>query len=75
MLSMRKSKILDAIYTGKLVDVTEEEYRAWARSAIQDEAGKWVDAGDGLRAQIALREVERLDRLYPPFPPEAAEGT
>lgn len=75
MLSHPKSKIIDAIYSGRLVEVTKEDYWNWARIAIQHQAGKWLDEGEDLRAGIALQEVERLDRLYPPSPPEATEGT
>lgn len=58
-----------AVYYGKPVDCAPEDYPE-IRRAIQDQAGKWIDQGQDIRAVIALREIERLDRLYsPPLPP------
>lgn len=61
---MNKTEVFDALYTGNLVEVTKEEYHEWARSAIQKQAGDWIDQGDGIRAQISLMQVQRLDQLY-----------
>lgn len=52
------------LYDGNLVYCTEEEYRDFLRSQIQDFAGRMVDHGQDIRAMIALQEVKRLDRLY-----------
>ncbi len=62
---MNKNEAIAAIYQGSLVDCTRDEYHSEVRNAIQDQAGKWIDGGDGLRAMIALEEVKRLDNLYP----------
>lgn len=56
-----KEDIENTIYAGDTVDVSEEDYQKWARSAIQDIAGKFIDTGEGLRGMIALQEVRRLD--------------
>jgi hypothetical protein len=52
-----------AIQAGSLVRCTKEAY-AEVRRALQHNAGKWVDEGLGMYAQIALNEVKRLDDLY-----------
>jgi hypothetical protein len=54
---------LSAVCTGNLVSCTAEEYKE-IRDALQDQAGRWIDAGDGLRAMIALEEVKRLDNEF-----------
>lgn len=56
-------KAISAVYTGKLVECTKEEYPQ-VRSALQDQAGKWIDGGDGMRAGMALNEVKRLDAKF-----------
>lgn len=56
-------KAIGAVYRGSLVECTKEEY-AFLRTALQEQSGKWIDSGDHLRAQIALNEVKRLDRLH-----------
>lgn len=63
---------INAIYAGQIVKVTKEEYLYSVRSAIQDQAGIWLDQGDAFRSMIALNEVARLDKLYPPFGDEPA---
>lgn len=55
---------LVAIESGNHVNCTKEEYHQSVRNAIMDQAGKWVDAKDGVRAQIALMEVKRLDEKF-----------
>lgn len=67
-----KEQIVNDLYQGQLVHVDREEYVEWARTAIQEQAGKWVDQGDGIRAHIALSEVKRLDKVhqFSPFQPE-----
>lgn len=61
---MTKAEIVALIYMGHFAEVSEADYRAWARSAIQDAAGTWVDQGDSLRAMTALQEVARLDKQF-----------
>jgi hypothetical protein len=54
---------LNAVYQGKLVNCSAEEYPE-IRTALQDQAGKWIEGGDGMRAMIALQEVKRLDAKF-----------
>jgi hypothetical protein len=51
---------IDAVPRGALVRCSPEAWPA-VRRALQEQAGKWIDTGQGIRAVIALREVERLD--------------
>ena len=53
----------DAIYQGHTLDISKEDWPK-ERSVVQAIAGEFVDQGDGLRAMIALQEVQRLDRLH-----------
>ena len=62
---MTSQEAINAIYQGSLVQCTEQEYHSEIRTAIQDQAGKWIDGNDHLRAMIALQEVKRLDQKYP----------
>lgn len=61
---MTQQEAIAAIYQGQSVDCTKEEYNSGLRTAIQDQAGKWIDGNDGLRAMIALEEVKRLDKKF-----------
>lgn len=56
-------KAIAAVYRGQLVECSKDEYPL-VRSALQDQAGRWIDGGDPMRAQIALREVARLDTKF-----------
>ena len=58
-----EEKAVNAVYNGNLVDCTTEEWPS-VRRALQDQAGKWIDQGQGMRAQIALREVKRMDEKH-----------
>ncbi|MEO9145110.1 MAG: phage terminase large subunit [Ginsengibacter sp.] len=58
------NQCLGAIETGKLVKVLQKHYTEFVRDSILEQAGKWVDAGDGARAGIALHEIKRLDLLF-----------
>lgn len=58
-----REQIINDLYQGKLVQVDREEYVEWARTAIQEQAGRWIEQGDGIRANIALSEVRRLDKI------------
>jgi hypothetical protein len=62
---MTNQEAINSIYSGSLVNCTSEEYHSGIRAAIQDQAGKWIDKGEHLRAVIALNEVKRLDEKYP----------
>lgn len=62
---MNAQESIAAIERGNLVDCTSEDYHAGIRTAIQDQAGKWIDQKEILRAMIALEEVKRLDKKYP----------
>lgn len=62
---MNRQEAVSAVYQGKLVECSEEEYRLEVRNALQEYAGKCIDTGEGLRAMMALEEVKRLDRRYP----------
>lgn len=59
-----KEQIVNDLYQGQIVQVDREEYVEWARTVIQEQAGKWVEQGDGIRAHIALSEVKRLDKVH-----------
>ena len=60
---MTKEQAISAIYRGEMVDCTIEEYPE-VRSGIQEQAGKWIEGGDPIRASIALQEVKRLDTKF-----------
>lgn len=61
---MTKQEAVAAVYEGKLVECTKEEYESEIRSTLQDCAGRWIDTGQNLRAIIALNEVKRLDEKF-----------
>lgn len=54
---------ISAISNGKLIECTKDEYPA-IRNALLLQAGKWVDAGDGTRATLALNEIKRLEEKF-----------
>lgn len=60
----RIAAALTAIYLGKLVECTKDDYESFLRSVLQDKAGEWIDTNQVLRAQIALNEVKRLDKKF-----------
>jgi hypothetical protein len=60
---MTPKEAIQAVYHGRLVECTADEYPE-IRRALQDQAGKQIDGGDHLRAQIALMEVQRLDTVH-----------
>ena len=62
---MTSQEVINTVYQGSLVNCTEQEYHSEIRLAIQNQAGKWIDGGDHIRAMIALQEVKRLDEKYP----------
>jgi hypothetical protein len=61
---MTKEQAIDAISKGNMVFCTKEEYQTEIRTAIQDQAGKWINEGDNVKSIIALQEVKRLDALF-----------
>lgn len=58
-----KQKAIADVYEGRLVRCAKEEYPE-IRSALQEAAGRWIDAGQTPRAVIALEEVKRLDAIH-----------
>ena len=61
---MNKNEIKNRIYQGSLVNISKEDYLNGSREILQDIAGEFIDAQDGVRAQIALAEVKRLDKTH-----------
>lgn len=62
--TMDKQDIEASVYVGEPIDCTAEYYTSFVRKELQRVAAKFVDAGDGMRAQIALLEVRRLDGKF-----------
>lgn len=58
---LTKSGVKNAVYQGSHISCTEAEYHEGVRGWLQEAAGEFIDGGDGVRAQIALMEVRRLD--------------
>jgi len=54
---------INAVHKGQVVRCSRENYDA-VRLGLQEQAAKWIDYGDALRAMIALEEVKRLDNLF-----------
>lgn len=61
---MSKQDIEASVYVGDPIDCTADDYVHFVRGELQRVAGKFIDTGDGMRAQIALMEVRRLDRKF-----------
>lgn len=61
---MKREEVKSRVHNGQMVDCTKDEYQDAIRDALQDAAGEFVDIGDGIRAQIALMEVKRLDEKF-----------
>lgn len=61
---VKKETIKNAIHQGSLVKISKEDYLNGGRNIIQEIAGEYIDQCDGVRAQIALMEVKRLDKLH-----------
>jgi hypothetical protein len=57
------TKAINDVANGNPVTCSEQDYPE-VRAVLQEQAGKWIDSGDHVRAQIALAEVKRLDALY-----------
>lgn len=55
---------INAIHNGNLITCKKETYEKGLREHLQEYAGKCIDNGDHVRAQIALEEVKRLDELF-----------
>lgn len=55
-----------AIYAGEPIILDREQYGR-LRGYIQECAGRYIDRDDAIRAQIALHEVRRLDKLHAYF--------
>jgi hypothetical protein len=54
---------LAAVEQGSLVRCEPARWPA-VRRGLQDQAGRWIDQGQGIKAVIALREVARLDAEF-----------
>lgn len=57
-------RAITAIEKGNQIVCTKDEYFQSVRNAILTQAGKWIDGNDAVRAQMALTEIERLDKLF-----------
>jgi hypothetical protein len=60
---MTPSEAVNAAYSGDLVKCSADEWPA-VRRALQDAAGKMIDSGQGMRANLMLQEVRRLDGVF-----------
>ena len=58
-----QSRVMNLGHTGRPISCTAAEWPEM-RTALQAQAGKWVDEKQDLRATLALAEVRRLDALY-----------
>jgi hypothetical protein len=61
---MTTQEAINAIYNGGIVKCSSEEYHNGIRSAIQNQAAKWIDQNQSMRAVIALEEIKRLDGVH-----------
>jgi len=61
---LTKEEVKQTIYKGDLIDCTSEEYHLAIRRYLHECAAAFLDADDHVRAQIALSEVARLDRIF-----------
>jgi hypothetical protein len=57
-------KRIQRLYDGVPITCTAEEWLGGLRSEVHKFAGKMVDHGQDVRAQIALEEVRRLDAIH-----------
>lgn len=57
------SKYIDTLSKGGIIECNAQEYPI-VRNELLTAAGQWLDAGDAVRAQIALLEVKRLDKIF-----------
>lgn len=60
---MTLEEAIRAVHSGLPVQCTAAEYPE-IRKALQEQAGKWIDHEDHVRAHIALSEVKRLDHVH-----------
>lgn len=61
---MTKAQVKQTIYSGNLLDCTEQEYHNAVRRYLHECCSEYIDH-DVWRASTALRELKRLDRMYP----------
>jgi len=59
--------VLSAIYKGQRISVTKEDYVRSIRNNLLSQAKIWLDEKQLLMSQIAMNEVERLDREFEVF--------
>jgi hypothetical protein len=57
-------KAIDSAHKGNPIECSAEDYNAKIRAAIILFALDCVDCGDEVRMQIALSEVDRLDKMH-----------
>ena len=56
---MNAEEAVEVVRQGRIVHCTASEYHAEVRSALQKQAGKWIDEGQDPYAWVALNEVKR----------------
>jgi len=61
---MNPHDAINSIQKGIPLDCTQEEYQNEIRTALQNQAAKWIDQKQDVYAIIALTEVKRLDAKY-----------
>ena len=59
---MTPRQAVEAIYVGNRVQCSALEWPV-IRDALHDAAGKWIDGHQDIRAQMALEEIRRIDKL------------
>lgn len=67
---MTPEEAINLVSSGHMIDCTRDEYLGSIRDALQVQAAKWIDQRQDAYSQLALKEVERLDQLYPVDTPE-----
>lgn len=60
---MTPQEAVQTISRADLIECTEEEYPE-IRKAVQEYAGRQIDNGQDIYAQIALEEIKRLDAKF-----------
>jgi hypothetical protein len=65
MPTTETNRAIEALgYKGTPITCTKEAYETEVRTALQNQAAKWIDQGQAIRAQMALNEVKRLDAKF-----------
>jgi hypothetical protein len=63
IITMDINEAINAVYVGKTITCTTDEYTTM-RTSLQEQAAKWIDQGNGMRAIIMLEEIKRLDQEH-----------